>query len=162
MPKLILFYLLLLIIPAAKAQNCDNLFVDIDKGTLNDLSVTTSPDEVKKKFPCFTGQTKDGSAENCGGGVFYSRHNFYFYTGKDNINIRKGFTGKCSIEIFGKTDAQLIELFGKPEGEIKDDEGARYLYFKRSYGCIVIEIKAGKAEEFFMYGLPADEIDLCV
>lgn len=85
-----------------KAGSCDVLFCDFKKGTLNGLNGQASMDEVKRQLPCFTGETEEGSSYNCGGGVFYLDHTFFFYTGRDYIEIRKGFQGKSSIEVLGK------------------------------------------------------------
>ena len=145
----------------AKSQ-CDKIYVDIEKGTMNGLGPKASQAEVKAKFPCFTGNSPDGSKENCGGGVFCNTHDFYFYTGDDFINIRKDFTGTCSIELLGKTEEQAMKLLGKSEGEIKDNEGVRYIFFKRKYGCLIIQIDdAGKVGEFFIYAKEPEVIDIC-
>lgn len=147
----------------ARAQDCDNLYVDITKGTLNGLSPKVSQDEVKKVLSCFTATKPDGSAADCGGGVFFAKHYFFFYTGADNINIRKGFTGKCSAELIGVTEKKVTELLGKPEGELNDNEGAKFVFYKTSYGCIVVAIdEKGNVSEFFMYAIPVHEVNLCV
>ena len=153
----------LVIANSSFSQDCTKIHVDVLKGTINGLSPAGSQAEVKQKFPCFSNATPDGSSANCGGGVFFMDQQFYFYTGKDNINIRKGFKGTCSIELLGKTEKEAIALLGKPEGDITDDDGARFVFFKQSYGCIVIGFDdAGMIDQFFMYATPADKVDLCV
>lgn len=150
-------------ISMAAAQDCNNLSVDITKGTLNGLSLKSSQEEVKKALPCFTATKPDGSMADCGGGVYFANHNFFFYTGADNINIRKGFTGKCSVELIGMTEKKVTEALGKADEEIKDEEGVRYLFFKRTYGCLVVKIdKQGNTDEFFMFGQLIHEVNLCV
>jgi hypothetical protein len=143
------------------SQDCSKLHVDIKKGTLNGLAPTVTQEQVKKELPCSTASTEDGSASNCGGGVFYRDHNFYFYTGYNYINIRKGFAGTFTIDLFGKTLSQVTELLGKSAGSI-DDEENKYYFFKTSYGCICLKISEGKVVEIFMYAKPAEEVDLCI
>jgi hypothetical protein len=144
-------------------QDCTSIHVDLLKGTINGLLPSASQEEVKKKLPCFGASTPDGSKENCGGGVFFAKQGFFFYTGKDNINIRKGFAGTISIDLMGKTEADAIVLLGKPEGDITDDDGARFVFFKRSWGCIVIGFDDDKkVDEIFIYATPPEQVDLCV
>jgi hypothetical protein len=161
--KIILACLSLLMLSnIARSQGCDKIHVDIEKGTINGLFPKASQEEVKKEFPCFSGETADGSSSNCGGGVFYKAQGFFFYTGKDNINIRKGFTGTFSVNLFDVSEKEAIKILGKPEGDLKDEDGITFVFFKKSYGCVVLRIEKDKVTEIFLYGTAPDEIDLCV
>lgn len=146
---------------SCQAQDCSKLFVDIKNGTLNDLKPTASQALVKEKFPCFTGNTDDGATINCGGGVFFAGHNFYFYTGNDFINIRRGFTGTFSIDLFDKSEDDLIKLFGKRAGGLEDGPN-KFLFFDTTYGSIVLKMVKGKVDEIFMYSKKPEEVELCI
>lgn len=63
-------------------------------------------EKVKEKFPFFTGATEDGAGYNCGGGVFFLDHDFYFYTGRDYLEIRNDFRAKASMSLLGETKAE--------------------------------------------------------
>jgi hypothetical protein len=154
-------YSLLFILQNSISQNCEVVSIDVKKGTVNNINPKSTQQEVIKTFPCKTGQTADGSSINCGGGVFYSNLNIYFYTGKDNINVRKGYKGKCTIDVLDKNEKELTKIFGIPDGDLIDDEKTKYTFYKTSYGCIVFIIKDGKSTEFFMYGKNSEEVDIC-
>lgn len=148
---------------SAMAQGCSDLYVDIRKGTLNGLTPKASQEEIQKALTCFTAVKPEGPVSDCGGGIFFAKHYFFFYTGTDNINIRKGFTGKCSSELIGISEKKAIELLGKPQGELIDNEGSKFIFFKTSYGCLIINLDdKGNIEEFFMYAIPPEEVNLCV
>jgi hypothetical protein len=94
------------------SQNCDNLVGDLLNGTLNGVKPTDDMALVKAKLPCFTGDSDEGVEMNCSGGVFYIKHNFFCYTGRDYIEMRRKFTGKLSIPIFGLTKDAAIKKLG--------------------------------------------------
>ncbi len=146
---------------SSSAQDCSKLFVDIKKGTLNDLKPTASQAEVKQKFPCSTASTEDGATINCGGGVFFADHNFYFYTGNDFINIRRGFKGTFSADLFDKSENDVKTLLGKNAGGLEDGSN-RYLFFDTSFGSIVLKMVKGKVDEIFIYTKKPEEVELCI
>ncbi len=119
-----------------KAQDCESLRVDLGKGTLNGVSPTASPEEVKKQLPCFTGETAEGESYNYGGGVFYLDHDFYFYTHQDYLEIRDEFTGTLSQPVMGATRKRLLALLGKHDATQKDDAGRTCLLYATTYGTL--------------------------
>ncbi len=160
--KIWMFICFLALASLSNAQDCSKLFADLKKGTLNGLSPLVTQEEVKRKLPCSTASDEDGSKQTCGGGVFFATHNFYFYTGDDYINIRRGFTGELSDAVFDKTEAELVKIFGKSMGDITDEED-KYIFFKTSYGCLCIKMADGKkADEIFIYAKSAELVDLCI
>ncbi len=128
---------------------CTNLYFDLKKGTLNGLKPDAPMYLVKSKLPCFTGETEEGSDINYGGGVFYLNHDFYFYTHKDYIEVRRNFKGKLSADILGKSKSQVrLFLFGKlNEIEYADlpgtghpyGNGINKLYFKNDVGVLIVK-----------------------
>ena len=126
---------------------------------------------VKAKLPCFTGDSEEGVEMNCSGGVFYINHNFFCCTGRDYIEMRRKFTGKLSIPIFGLSkDAAIKKLgLGKevrmvvPEADEESDGNKRaFLFFNTSYGCLVLLFKNDKVENVSMYSKPVKDAVLCL
>ena len=95
-------------------ESCEDILIDIDQGSVSGLSPMASQDEIKKKFPCYTGVTAEGSSYNEGGGVFCKHHELYFYTAENRIEIRNGYDGA----IVNLSDALTLEyvssLLGPP------------------------------------------------
>ena len=94
--------------------HCDDLAVDIANGTVGGLSPEATPDEIKARFPCFTGTTSEGGGFNEGGGVFFKNHDMYFYTQRDYIEIRQDFTGVVPDNLLSKGTKQVRNLLGPP------------------------------------------------
>lgn len=101
---------------SVRVGHCKSLFYDVKKGTLDGLPPNLTREEVKREFPCYTGETEDGITANYGGGVFFNNHNFYFYTYLRYLEIRDGFKGKLSQPIFGKSRAELSRSFKFAKG----------------------------------------------
>ena len=72
---------------------------------------------------------------NYGGGVFFINDDFYIYTAKDYIEVRKNFTGKVTGDWLGKSRDTLMASFGEPS--IMKNE--RY-YYARPYGCLRFDL----------------------
>jgi hypothetical protein len=142
-------------------RQCGEIKVDLKKGTVNKLKLNASQDAIKKKIPCATGDTPDGSTFNCGGGVFFGKDQFYFYSGRDYVNIRKGFTGMLSMPLLEKTEAEVISLLGKPD-QIETPGKRRFIFYKRKYGSLVLKIDSDKVEEIFMYSETPAGVKLCL
>ncbi len=121
---------------------CDNLIVNIEKGTINGISPDASMDKIKKQFPCFTGETTEGQIFNYGGGVFFLDHDFYFYTYHDYLEIRGEFKGKLSIPLIGKNINAISQVSGKPDKII----GAMYLY-EQKYGVLRLKVRNNIVKE---------------
>ncbi|MCB0837063.1 MAG: hypothetical protein KDE26_10440 [Bacteroidetes bacterium] len=156
------------------SSDCDgeSLFLDLEKGTFNNVSPTASMDEVKKKFPCFTGETEEGQSINCNGGVFFLNHDFYFYTGNDYIEVRLGFNGKISQNLLGKTIEEVEEILGKPDlipvDESEDEWGnmfpdnIQYLY-KRKYGALglAFDPETREVKKIAVHSRKAKDVEIC-
>ncbi len=162
--KKILFVLLACFLAnAIMAQLCDKLVADLKKGTLNGLKPTATQEQVKAKLPCFTGDTEDGSDFNCGGGVFFLDNDFFFYTGRDYIELRTKFNGKLSIPVLGLTKAAAIKKLGMGRAvRTEKDEETQFLFFKTAYGCVRLNIVDGKVDQVAMHSMPAAEVELCL
>ncbi len=139
-----------------KLGQCEQLFLDLEKGTLNGVSPSVSMDQVKVDFPCFTGDTKEGSDSNCGGGVFFLKHDFYFYTHNNYIEVRKKFAGKVSKPVLGKTSEQLISLLGTPDGKLEHKgfftDAMTYVYqYSKKWGTLSFIEAEGSISEIDMH-----------
>ena len=150
------------------ARSCDQIVVDFERGTLNGLNGAASMDEVKKQLPCSTGETEEGSSFNCGGGVFFLKHTFFFYTGRDYIEIREGFTGKCSEDLLGKSFGKLGDSFSKPDQK-KEHESSftgkttNYYEFGKKWGTILVVVEEGIVKEVAMYyGQKPGSLEYCL
>jgi hypothetical protein len=145
------------------AQNCDNLFVDLAKGTLNGVALTESQETVKSKFPCFTGDSEDGGDFNCGGGVFYLNHDFFFYTGNDFLEVRRNFAGTISTPLLGLSKDEAIVKLGLGESVRSEmNYESEYLFFNTPYGCVRLVIENGLVDIVAMHTKPANDVILCL
>ncbi len=146
---------------------CDQLFLDFKTGTLNGVSASASMNEVKTAFPCFTGETEEGSDSNCGGGIFILKHDFYFYTHNDFIEVRKGFTGKMSKPVFNLRKEELVSLLGTPDDILKHEDTffgeVIYVYqYSKKWGTLSFIEKEGKIAEIELHnGKKIGSIDYC-
>ncbi len=108
---------------------CNELYLDLEDGTLNGIKPTDSQSVIKKYLPCYTGATREGNVANYGGGVFYLDHDFYIYTAKDFIQIRGSFSGKVSGNMLNNSYDEIIAKYGQPT--IKNR-----LMYATKYGCM--------------------------
>ena len=140
-----------------KAENCDNLEANLENGTLNGYDGTLTMDEIKKIFPCSTGETEENDGGmNCGGGVFYLNHYFNIYTKSDFIRLRTKFTGKMNPEVLGLSGAESEELLGKPDDVIKYEdpwlgEVTLYRQYQKDWGILVLLEKEGAISQVEMW-----------
>ena len=171
MKRILVPILLLSLTCIGYSQNCDNLFADLLKGTLNGVKPTDDMASIKVKLPCFTGDSEESGEMNSSGGVFYVNHNFFCYTGRDYIEMRRKFTGELSVPIFGLSkDAAIKKLgLGKevrtivPDTDEESDGNKRtFLFFDTNYGCLVLLFKNDKIEIVSMYNKPAKDAVLCL
>jgi hypothetical protein len=164
MKKLVTLSIFTLVCICSIAQNCDNIVVDLKKGTINKLKPTATQEEVKTALPCSTGDTEDGSEFNCGGGVFFLDNDFFFYTGKDYIELRKNFKGKLSASVLGlsKAAATAKLKMGKAIRTEKQEDGREDLFFKTTYGCISLQIEKGKVKAIAIHATTAKDVELCL
>jgi hypothetical protein len=148
---------------AIMAQSCDKLVANLKKGTLNGLKPTATQEQVKEKLPCFTGDSEDGGAFNCGGGVFFLNNDFFYYTGRNYIEMRSKFSGKLSIPVLGLAKAAAIKKLGMGKAVRKEKDGdTEFLFFKAAYGCVRLNIVDGKVDQVAMHSMPAAEVELCL
>ena len=123
----------------AKAR-CDVFTVDILDGKVNGLKPNARFDDIKDKLPCFTATEAEGSTAKCGGSIFFTDKDLYFYTDRDYIEIREKFQGKYTTPIMGLPRTSLFKTLGNPK--IKDDSWEAY---QMAYGTLVLHFnKAGK------------------
>lgn len=148
---------------------CNNMYVDLENGTLNGLNGSESMDEVKTMFPCFTGESEENEdGINCGGGIFFLDHDLFFYTQKDYINLRKNFLGETSSAILGVTATDAMNLFGEPNVTstyVDDwlDETSIYMQYEKKWGTLVLIAQDGVIIELELhYGKKPSEIEFCL
>ena len=147
---------------------CDQLDLDFENGTLNGVNGTASMEEVKKSFPCFTGETEENtSGSNCGGGVFFLDHDFFIYTGRDYLNVRKKFKGKTTKPVLGQSIEAALKLMGEPDSSfVYTDEffgdKTTYLQYTKNWGTLVLKIKENSVDALELhYGKKIGEIEFC-
>lgn len=126
----------------ADYRNCDNLILDLREGKLNGSPPIISQNEVKRMFPCYTGETEEVSKFNHGGGVFSQRFDFYFYTYKDFIEVRSDFDGEVLPSVFDTSREDIESRFGEPQYSLQDSE-----FYATDYGCLRLTIKDKEIEE---------------
>lgn len=176
--KLIFASLLLTFLATAnlqqlKAQDagknpCGQLELDFEKGTLNGVGGAATMEEVKQFFPCFTGDTEENTeGSNCGGGVFFLDHDFFFYTGRDYINVRGRFKGQMTTPILGKTSSDALSAMGEPDSSFvyTDEffgEETTYLQYAKDWGTLVVVVKDATVHSVeLFYGKKIGEIEFC-
>ncbi len=155
------------LIPNITMENnaCENLFLDLDEGTLNGLKASANPQDVKQALPCFTGQTPDGAEVNCGGGVFYLNHDFYFYSGDNYIEVRDNFSGRISFDLLQKRTSEVIFVLGEPtrEEEIVKWDGTyrKHFFYERKYGTLSLVFVENKLQKIAIHQTDYTSTRLC-
>lgn len=140
------------------SSNCDNLFFDPKKGTMSGILPTASMQEIMQQLPCYTGSTEEGGTFNCGGGVFFLDHDFFFYSHRDYIEVRSGFDKTdVAYNLLGNTRKYVENTFGKPD---KKFDSNTYLY-KMEYGTLRIEFTNNLVKEIGAHGKYIDDVELC-
>ncbi len=151
-----------------KTISCDSLFLDFEKGTINDLNGKASMDDIKKVLPCYTGSSPENNeGMNCGGGIFYLDHHFFYYTKADYIEVRNGFNGKTTLDVLGQPRFKVIELIGEPDDSFSyTDEwlGGETIYsqYKKDWGTLVMLSSDGTISRVQLhFDKKIGEIDFC-
>lgn len=146
--------------PAALvATECDNIIADFTTGRVNGLKPTASMSSVKKKLPCFTGESTEGGNVNCGGGVFYLNHDIYFYTGRNYIEIRDKFAGRTEPPLLGISRKDITTKLGAADIEI---DGGRVLIYKKPYGSLRLLFNMdGRCIEIGIHSSSPEKVELC-
>lgn len=162
LPIVILWMCLPFVHGLTQNGKCDEIYVDIKKGTINKVKPTATMEKIQATFPCYTGVTKEDEGYNCGGGVFFINHDFYAYTGRDYWEIRGKFKGTWSSKLLGLKPADLEFRYGDPVREDKIP-GYKVQFFKQKYGCLRVQfsVQTGRAEEIGIHYVPAEKVELC-
>ena len=139
---------------------CDDFYVDVLNGTVNDQKANYGFNELKAKFPCFTSAVEESAEAKCGGGIFYKDKDVYFYTRRHYIEIGPKFVGRFSIVLLGTKRGSLFKTLGNPK--IKDDLWDAY---ETQYGTLVLhyDVKgpAGKVKLLQMSTESTETLQLC-
>jgi hypothetical protein len=144
-----------------KKKPCKNLFADLEAGTINKVKASQPMNVVKKKLPCFTGDSEEGGSMNCGGGVFYIDNDFFFYTGRDYIEIRSDYNGQLSDDVMGKDKSIIHSKYGEPDRKLKGSEGEVLLY-KKKYGTLRLYFgEDGRVMEIGMHAVNPKSVEFC-
>jgi hypothetical protein len=141
------------------ATGCDNIIADLVTGRVNGLKPTASMSSVKKKLPCFTGESTEGGNVNCGGGVFYLNNDIYFYTGRNYIELRDKFSGHTEPQLLGINRKDITTKLGVADIEI---DGGRVLIFKKPYGSLRLLFNMdGRCIEIGIHSSSPEKVQLC-
>lgn len=141
---------------------CGEVYVDVKKGRINKLKPSVTMEKIQDALPCYTGVTQEDEGYNCGGGVFFIKHDFYAYTGRDYWEIRSGFKGTWSHKLLGLKPADFEFRYGEPVRQ-EIIPGYTVQFFKMKYGCIRIQFgdESGRAEEVGIHHTQASKVELC-
>ena len=136
---------------AAAPADCSRLHFDLVRGTLNGVPPAASMDEVKRRLPCFTGESAEREELNFGGGVFFLNHDFYFYTGRNYIEARSRFKGTVTPDVLGRPLARARELLGP---QARTLQRRRSILFRAAFGCVEARLSADgtMVEQVAAYG----------
>ena len=137
--------------PPAPAT-CDGIVFDLAKGTLAGLPATVSQEEVKRRLPCATGATEDGGAFNYGGGVFFLKHDFFMYTGKDFIEVRARFRGTVNPPLLRTPAADARATLGQ------HTQKQNWSFFTRPWGCLRLTESRGMVTELAAHYEPCASV----
>lgn len=141
--------------PGAELASCSRLVFDLRRGTLNGVAPTASMGEVKERLPCSTGETEEGATINRGGGVFFNDHLFYFYTHRDQIEVRSGFAGTVTPDVLGRDvneAARRLDLGPALRGR-------RSMLFRAAYGCVEVRTEDdGVVHEVVAHARPCEDV----
>ncbi|MCW3117913.1 MAG: hypothetical protein JWM28_1995, partial [Chitinophagaceae bacterium] len=146
MKKTISLVLVIFCVASAQSQlkvkaKCDEFYIDILGGTVNEARPDYTMGQIKTKMPCFTSSDEEGNATaKCGATIFYKDRDVYFYTDRDYIEIGEKFKGRMSVPLIGMLRKAVVKYFGQPK--LKDDG---WDAFQTSYGLAVLHYnKMGK------------------
>jgi hypothetical protein len=163
MKKIIFVLLVMACIASANAQlkvkaKCDEFYIDILSGTVNDVRPDYTMGQIKTKLPCFSSSDEEGSATaKCGATVFYKERDVYFYTDRDYIEIGEKFKGRMSVPLMGMLRKGTVKYFGQPK--LKDDG---WDAFQTQYGLAVLHYnKLGKVSLIQLTTKNTGNLQLC-
>jgi hypothetical protein len=82
-------------------------------------------------------------SEMCIRDRFYINHDFYFYTYKDYIEVRKGFKGTMSVNLLGKSEEEVMRSMGRKP----DYREGKSLFYSSDLGVIELQLGTGGVSE---------------
>jgi len=134
---------------------CNDFFVDVLNGKVNDVRPDFTAGQVKSKLPCFTGE--ESETAKCGASVYYKDRDVKFFTGRDYVEIGPAFKGKLSLPLMGAKRGTLFKYLGNPS--LKDD---KWDAFQTQYGCLILYYNAAsKVTQIRFSTKTTAEIQLC-
>lgn len=155
------------------SADCDGktLFLDLKNGSMSGIKPNASFEEIKSSLTCFTGESEEGVDHNCGGGIYYLNHGFYFYSHRDYVEVRTDYTGGISQDLLEKTKDEILDMFGKPDRIPKYQNNpdlswyqpnVHYLY-NRQYGAlrITFEPENMTCTIIAVHSKTPEEIEIC-
>ena len=136
---------------------CPEFYIDILDGRIGELDPRSTIGQIKSKFPCFTRIENESDSAWCGGGIFYKDRDFYFYTGRDYVEIGPAFKGKLSLPLMGAARGSFFKTLGNPM--IKDLNWDAY---QTAYGILLLYFnKSNKVNKIRFSTEKAGSIRLC-
>ena len=134
---------------------CNDFFVDVLNGKVNEVRPDFSAGLIKTRLPCFT--SEESETAKCGGGVYYKDRDVKFFTGRDYVEIGPAFKGKLSVPLMGAKRGTLFKYLGNPG--LKDD---KWDAFQTQYGCLILYYNAASKVNMIRFSTKTTaEIQLC-
>jgi hypothetical protein len=141
---------------------CDSLFFDLDTGMINAVSPRLSQADIKEWFTCYTGSTPDGASENCGGGVFYKRHGFSYYTYFNYVEVSKEFKGRLSSPLLGAARNAVRQWYPETETtSYQQKEYSDFDFIPKAFGCLRIEYANDTVVRVSAHFTLCESVDVC-
>lgn len=145
MPILLLTVLISFVFSAsALAAPCQNMKLDLDKGTLNGIPLTATLEQVKKAFPCPHSISGEGKKVY----LYFAEAGFGFQPGR-SISVNNieepGFQGQLSQAVLGLEPHEIDEILGVAQyfSQIVADESMgyyyRYAFYVRPWGTLILK-----------------------
>jgi hypothetical protein len=135
---------------------CPPITADLLTGYVNKLDPTSSWEEIKTSFPCYSEAVEKGTDTKCAG-VFYKDKDIYFYTERNYIEIGEHFKGVLSLPLMGAARSSLFKSLGYPK--IKDISWDAY---QMQYGILIVYYdKQDKVNKLQMSNKSTETIRLC-
>lgn len=141
------------------SSDCENLNLDLSKGTMNEVKPSDSQRLIKKTLPCFTGVTEEGGIFHCGGGVFYENHGMSFYSKQNFLIIDNTFSGRSANDLIGKDSDAVKAIFGDSYTTL---EGQQFYLYAMDYGTLIFKFKLAWVDEIQIhYNTKPENVVLC-
>jgi len=135
--------------------NCNEFFVDVLNGKVNEVRPDFTVGQIKNKLPCFT--SEESETAKCGAVVYYKDRDVKFFAGRDYVEIGPAFKGKLSLPLMGAKRGTLFKYLGNPS--LKDD---KWDAFQTQYGCLILYYNAASKVTTIRFSTKTTaEIQLC-